>query len=336
MKRFLMMILVVVMVVGIATLGLSYEKAQQVGKMKIFFIVKATESEFWQIVLDGARKAAKHYGVELIDQAPTTEADVAKQVSILETAISMRPDAIVIAPTVADALVPGIEKAMANGIPVVIIDSAANTDKYVTFLASDNYKIGQISADQMAKFLEKKFGKPAGKVAVITFMSGVGSLEKRTKGFIDRVKEKYPGIEIVTVKDAQGKQGNTLNITLDLLTAFPDLNGIYANNQYTGDEVVRALDMKGLKGKLAVVAVDAGPQEMYGLKNGYVDALILQRPWVMGYSGVAYAVIARNLVPLGFDFPKFIDTGVAVITKDMLGKPEAEAILDPVKFYKDW
>ncbi|PLV59043.1 ABC transporter substrate-binding protein [Thermotoga sp. KOL6] len=333
MKKFLVLALVLVFAMGSLLMG--YNTPQQVSKMKIFFIVKASESEFWQIVLDGARKAAKHYGVELIDQAPTSEADVAKQVSILETAISMKPDAIVLAPTVADALVPGIEKATAMGIPVIIIDSAANTDKYVTFLASDNYKIGQLAADELAKAMIKKFGEAKGKVAAFTFMSGVGSLEARMKGFLDRVKEKYPGIEIVTVRDAMGKQGNTLNMAIDVLTAYPDLRGIFANNQYTGDEVVRALDMRGVK-NLAFVAVDAGPQELWGLENGYVDALILQKPWVMGYSGVAFAVLARNLTALGFEFPKFIDTGIVAITPDMLGKPEAEAILDPVNFYKNW
>ncbi len=333
MRKYFLAILLVVF--ALSTVLIGYETPQQVSKMKIFFIVKASESEFWQIVLDGARKAAKHYGVELIEQAPTSESDVAKQVSILETAISMKPDAIVLAPTVADALVPGIEKAAAMGIPVIIIDSAANTDKYVTFLASDNYKIGQLAADELAKAIEKKFGEAKGKVAAFTFMSGVGSLEARMKGFLDRVKEKYPEIEVVTVRDAMGKQGNTLNMAMDVLTAYPDLRGIFANNQYTGDEVVRALDMRGVK-NLAFVAVDAGPQELWGLENGYVDALILQKPWVMGYAGVAFAVIARNLQPLGFEFPKFIDTGIVAITPDMLGKPAAESILDPVKFYKNW
>ena len=142
MRKLLISVLLAVFVLGMVTTGLATKKAVPVNKMTVFFIVKASESEFWQIVLDGAKKAAKHFGIKLIHQEATTEADVAKQVSILETAISMKPDAIVIAPTVADALVPGIEKAMDRGIPVIIIDSAANTDKYVSFLASDNYKIG--------------------------------------------------------------------------------------------------------------------------------------------------------------------------------------------------
>ncbi|HOQ50859.1 MAG: ABC transporter substrate-binding protein [Atribacterota bacterium] len=300
-------------------------------QMKIFYIVKASESEFWQIVLDGADKAAKHFGVELIAQSATSESDVARQVSILETAIGMEPDAIVIAPTVADALVPGIEQAMDAGIPVIIIDSAANTDKYVAYLASDNYKIGQIAADEMAKALEKKFGKAEGKVAGVTFMSGVGSLEARKAGFLDRIEEKYPDIQVLEFKDAQGKQGNTLAITQDVLTGNPDLKGIFANNQYTGDEVVRALDMAGRK-DLAVVVVDSGPQELWGLENGYVDGMIVQKPWNMGYAGLVYGILGRNQVPVAKD----IDTGVVVISPEMLETGEADEFLKPIEFHKDW
>ncbi|SHH54866.1 ABC transporter substrate-binding protein [Thermosipho atlanticus] len=330
MKKILLLVFLGLFVISMS-LNVFAEKAVSTKQMKVFFIVKASESEYWQIVLNGAEKAAKHFGVTLIHQEPTTEADVSKQVAILETAISTHPDAIVIAPTVADALVPGIEHAMKMGIPVIIIDSAANTDMYVSFLASNNYKIGQAAADKMAELLAEKNGEPKGEVALITFMSGVGSLEQRKAGFIDRLKEKYPKIKLVAVRDAQGKQGNTIGITQDLLTAFPNLDGIYASNQYTGDEMVRALDMMGRK-DLATVAVDSGAQEVWGLKNGYLDAILVQRPWIMGYAGVAYAIMARNGVPLG----KNIDTGIVVVTPEMLKSGAADEVLDPINYHKDW
>ncbi|WP_103077191.1 ABC transporter substrate-binding protein [Petrotoga mexicana] len=306
-------------------------KAIQSSDMTIFFIVKASENEFWQIVLDGAQKAANHFGVEFIHQEPTSESEVSRQVSILETAISTKPDAIVLAPTVADALVPGIERAMDSGIPVILIDSLANTDKYVSFLGSDNYTIGQRSADELAKALEEKNGSPSGKVAAITYMSGVGSLEARISGFLDRIEEAYPDIEVVSVRDAMGQVGNTINITLDLLTAYPDLDGLYANNQMTGDDMVRALDMQGRK-DLAAVAVDASAQEIWGLENGYLDSVLVQQPWVMGYAGVAYAVMARNGVPLA----KSVDTGILVITPESIASGEADAAINPFEYYKDW
>lgn len=321
-KKFLPVLLVVAMIVAFAGSALAAGE-------KIYFIVKATESEFWQIVIDGGRTAGEELGVDFISQAAPQESDVAKQIAILETAIGDKPAAIVLAPTVEDALVPGIEKAVAAGIPMILIDSAASTDQYTSFLASDNVAIGTIGADKLAAALEARTGKAAGKVAGITFMSGVGSLDKRQKGFMEQIKN-YPDIEVVDFQDAQGKQGQTLAIVQNLMTTYPDLDGIYANNLYTGDETVRALDIAQKEG-LAVIVVDSGAMEMEGLKNGVVDYMIVQQPWKMGYMGVEYAVKTIN----GESLEKFIDTGVVAITPEMMESGEAEEFLNPVEFYKN-
>ncbi len=320
-KKLWCCVVVVVLIAGLS--GAACAEGE-----KIYYILKTTESEFFAIVIDGANAAAKELGVELFHQSPQSESDVAKQIAIVETAIADKPDGIVLAPTVEDALVPVIEKAKAAGIPLIIIDSGANTDQYVSFVASDNVKIGTVSADKMAEALTARFGEAKGQVAGVTFMAGGGSLEKRTQGFVEQLKT-YSGIELVTFEDAQGKQGNTLAIVQNLLTAYPDLKGIYANNQYTGDETVRALDMAGRK-DIAVVVVDAGPLEIEGLKTGITDFMIVQKPWVMGYMGVEYAVKAIN----GEQLDSFIDTGVVAISPEMLKSGEAEEFLNPIEFHK--
>jgi ribose transport system substrate-binding protein len=212
---------------------------------------------------------------------------------------------------------------------MILIDSAASTDQYTSFLASDNIAIGTISADKMAAALEARTGKAAGKVAGITFMSGVGSLERRKKGFMDQIKN-YPDIEVVDFQDAQGKQGQTLAIVQNLMTTYPDLVGIYANNQYTGDETIRALDMAQKEG-MATVVVDAGPLEVDGLKTGLTDFMIVQQPWKMGYMGVEFALKAIK----GESLEKFIDTGVVAITPEMMESGAAEEFLNPVEFHKN-
>lgn len=322
-KKLLPLLLVVALLVSFAGTALAEGE-------KIYFIVKGTESSFWQIVIDGGRTAAEKLGVEFIAEAAPSEADIAKQIQIVEAAIGAKPDAIALAPTVSDALVPAIEKAMDEGIPMILFDSAASTDKYTSFLASDNIAIGTIAADKMAEALTAKFGKPEGQVVALTFMAGVGSLEKRKKGFLDRVAEKYPGIEVVDFFDAQGKQGTSLPAVQAYLTTYPDLKGIFANNEPTGEETVRALDT-AKRQDLAVVVVDAGPQEMWGLENGYVDAMVVQKPWVMGYMAVEFAQKAAQ----GEELEKFIDTGVVGITPEMFKSGEAEEFLNPVEFHKN-
>ncbi len=306
-------------------------KAIPAKDMTVFVIVKASEDEFWQIVLDGAAKGAKHFGVKFIHQEPSSESEISKQISILETAISTKPDAIVLAPTVSDSLTPGIEKAMDSGIPVILIDSPANTDNFVSFLGSDNYYMGQKAADELAKSLESKKGKPTGEVAAIKFVSGVDTEEQRLKGFLDRIEEKYSDIKVIAIKESMGQRANVITITNDLLTAFPKLDGIFSTCEMVGDGVVRALDMMNKKG-LTIISIDASPQQIWGLENGYLDVILVQQPWLMGYAGVAYAVMARNGVPLA----KYVDTGILVVTKESLISGEIDAAINPFEYYKDW
>ncbi len=297
-------------------------------KPRIAAIMKSSESEYWQIVMDGAKVAGEELGVDLSIQGPVAESDIAKQIAMVENAISRNPDAIVLAPSASDPLVPVIEKAAAAGIPMILIDSGANTDKYVSFLSSDNEKIGVLAAEEMAAALKKKYGKAAGKIACITFLSGASSLELRKKGFDETIQEKYPEIEIVDFRDAQGKIGIAINIAQDYLTQYKDLKGIFASNQPTGDEMVRALDIAN-NNKLAVIVVDAGPNEVWGVENGFVDAMIVQKPWLMGYMGVEYALKAIK----GVTLPKFVNTGIVSITREMIARGLAEEYIDPVAFH---
>jgi ribose transport system substrate-binding protein len=299
------------------------------GRKTVYMVVKASESEFWQIVIDGARNAAEKLGAELVAHAPVSESEISKQISIFENAISAAPDALILAPSSSDPLVPAMERAMQEKLPLIVIDSAANTDQYTSFLASDNVKIGELSADCLAKALEARKGKAAGKIGALTFLSGASSLERRKSGFEKRIKEKYPDITIVDWRDAQGKSDASIGMAQDLMTRYPDLDGIFANNQNTGDALVRAIDMEERKG-LAIVVVDAGAQEKWGLANGIVDYMIVQKPWGMGYMSVEYALKAAA----GEKVEKFIDTGIVAITPEMLKSGEAEEFLDPVAFRK--
>ena len=296
---------------------------------RIAVVLKASESEFWQIVKHGCETAGAQLGADVNVQAPTSESQIERQISIMENAISSKPDAIVLAPSQSSPLVPAVEEAMDKGIPVIIIDSKADTENVSSFLASDNLKIGRVAADELAKAMTAKFGKAEGKVAAITFFSGAGSLEKRKSGFLGRLKEKYPGIKVVDFRDAMGKTGETISFVENFLTSHKDLKGIFANNQPTGEETVRALDQAQRK-DLAVVVVDAGQQEVWGLENGFVDSMIVQQPWKMGFMGVEYAIKAAK----GEDLDKFIDTGIVAISPEMLKSGAAAEYLDPVGYHK--
>ena len=248
--------------VALAAVGMMRPaEAQQFGSARIPVIVKATTSQFWATVFAGAREAAKVLGVKIETLGATAETDVAGEVNIVDNAVATHPTAIVVAATNAVALAQPIERATAAGIPVIMIDSAASTDKYVTFLATNNVTGGQKAADEIAACIKARTGKAAGKVAYLTALAGAQSLNDRDKGFVEQIK-KYPDIKIVDHRVGNNDASKALSDTEDLLTKRPDMAGIFADNEYEGDGAGTAVADKKLGSKLCLVAFDTDAQEI--------------------------------------------------------------------------
>lgn len=301
--------------------------AADFAKDRIPVIVKATTSQYWATVFDGADAAAKTLGVTIDKLGASAETDVAKEVSIMENAIQSHPTAIVIAATNAQALAQPIANATDAGIPVIVIDSNANTDKYVTFLATNNETGGTKAADELASCVKARTGKAAGDVAYMTALAGAQSLNDRDKGFVDELK-KYPGLKIVDHRVGNNDPARALSDAEDILTRHPTLAGMFADNELEGDGAGRAIQEKSLGAKLCAVAFDTSDQEIAYVRNGNLDGLIVQNPFMMGYAGVWYALEAANGVVL----PHYVDSGVQVVTKKNIDSPQVAGLLDPKKY----
>ncbi len=284
----------------------------------IAVIPKGTTHSFWNSVLAGAQKAAKENHVEIFWTGPDREGDREKQIQIVEDFIVKKVAGIVLAPTDAAALVPVVERAAAAKIPVVIIDSDIETDKRVSFVATDNYAGGALAAGHMAKLLGGK-----GKVAVIKYMAGSASTTARERGFIETLKKEFPGIEVVEDRYGMDTVETALSAAEDVLTRHKELDGIFACNESTSRGVLRALESQGRADSVKMIGFDAADALIKGLESGRVEALIVQNPLAMGYIGVGSVVAAIK----GQDVKKRIDTGVELVTKDRLNSPEIRALI---------
>jgi len=302
-------------------------QAADFSNARIEVIVKASTSQYWATVFDGARAAAKALGVKIDTLGAPAETDVAQEVTITENAIAKHPTAIVIAATNAVALAAPIEKATAAGIPVIMIDSSAQTDKYVTFLATNNVTGGQKAADEIAGCVKARTGKAAGSVAYLTALAGAQSLNDRDKGFVDELK-KYPDMKIVDHRVGNNDASKALSDSEDILTKGPDIVGIFADNELEGDGAGTALNEKGKASKVCLVSFDTSSQELSFLHSGVIDGLIVQDPYMMGYAGVWYALEAAH----GAVLPKYVDSGVHVVTKANIDSPTMAGLLDPSKY----
>ncbi len=308
--------LVVIAVVFIA-IGIS-NKGKQSDQYRIAVIPKGTTHIFWQSVRRGAQKAGIEAGVKIFWNGPERESDRDKQIQIINDFIVRKVSGIVLAPLDSKALVPSVEKIFAKNMPCAIIDSGIDTDKYVSFVATDNYKGGVIAAKRMGQILNGK-----GKIIILKYMPGSASTTNRENGFIDTIKKEFPEIEIVDAKYGMDTVETALQATEDLLTKNTELDGLYACNASTAVGALQGLRSQGRAGKIKMVGFDAEKALVDGLKAGIIDSLVVQNPYKMGYEGVKAVLASLE----GKDVPKRIDTGVALVTRENLETPEIQALL---------
>jgi ribose transport system substrate-binding protein len=289
---------------------------------EIAVIVKTVNSTFWQNVQKGAEAAigASKGGNTMTFQGPAAESAIADEVNMVENAVNRKVAGILLAPSDPDALVPAIKKAWEARIPVVIIDSmlSAGADKYYqAFLATDNRKAGELAA----KALIDKVGT-TGKIAVMSYVAGAGSEIGRVGGFNDYIKANSK-LQIVGPFYSQSQMATALNQTTDVLAANSDLVGIFGANEPTAIGMGRAIKQAGKAGKITAIGFDGNQDLQEFVKDGTLNATIVQGSYQMGEKGIdtLLKILAKEKVE------KVIDTGVVVVTKNNIDKPEAKNVL---------
>lgn len=305
-----------------AALALSVALALPVGAMadEIAVIVKTTNSNFWQNVNKGAVSAMEGSGHKLNFDGPASESAVADQVNMVDNAVNRGVAGIVLAPADPEALIPSVRRANEAGIPVAIIDSPlaeAGEGTYQTLLSTDNCAAGKLAAGKM---VEATGGE--GKVAVMSFVAGVGSELGRVGCFIEEVKANS-NIEIVGPFYSQAQMATAMNQTTDVLASNPDLKGIYGANEPTAVGMGRAIQQAGKAGQIYAIGFDGNEDLQVFVNDGTLNGTLVQGSFQMGDLGVkaVLELIAGNSVE-----PQ-IDTGAVFVTKENIDTDEAKNVL---------
>ena len=304
--------------------GLGFSAPARAADVTIPVIVKDTTSPYWQIVLAGACQAGKDLGVTVPQLGAQSESDINGQISILENAVAGKPAAIVISPTEFKALGAPIDEA-AKSVPIIGIDSAADSQAFKSFLTTNNETGGKIAADGLAAAIQQKTGAMKGDVALINSLPGVGSLTARDKGFTEELAAKYPDLKLVATKVADGQATTGLNITTDLLTANPNLVGIFADNLIMGQGAGQAIAENKVADKVALISFDSDDKTLGFLEDGTTAGLLVQDPYRMGYDGVKTALAVSQ----GKTVEANVDTGANLVTKANENDPKISALIHP-------
>jgi ribose transport system substrate-binding protein len=293
----------------------------------IAVIPKGTTHEFWKAIHAGAMKAQEELTtagtkVEVIWKGPLREDDRDQQIQVVENFISRRVSGIVLAPLDSKALVQPVATAARAKVPVVIFDSDLKSDKYVSFVATDNYKGGVLAGEQMAKLLGGK-----GNVILLRYQVGSASTEAREAGFLDALK-KFPGIKLIS-SDQRGGATRELcyQAAQNVLNRYgKEVNGIFGPCEPVANGIIMALRNVGKGGgAVKVIGFDAGTQTIEAMKKGDVQAIIVQNPVRMSYLAVKTMVDHLQ----GKRVEKRIDTGVYVVTPENMDTPEMKELLYP-------
>jgi ribose transport system substrate-binding protein len=288
-------------------------------KKRIAVVPKGRAHMFWQSVHAGAEKAAQESQVDIVWNGPATETEFNAQLQIVDSMITQRVDAIVLAPIDKTAMIGVVDRASKQGIPVIIFDSGVDTESFVAQVMTDNFAAGEAGADRMGQILNGK-----GKIAMVMVQPGSASSMLREEGFEKRIKQRFPGIQVLDRRYGMASFAESMKVTENMLTAHPSLDALFASNESSTVGAVRALKSRpGTKVKL--VGFDSSPALIEDVKAGIIDSLVVQDPFRMGYQAVKAAVSklqggsperVQNLPPL-------------VVTAENLNDPQVQAQLNP-------
>lgn len=291
----------------------------------ILFVPKAIDFkvEFWEMMRQGVMMASQEFGADIEIAGTNEETDVEGQIAILEKAIEEKPDAIILAATDYDRLVPVAKRIVEAGIQLITVDSGLRDGISSSFIATDNFEGGRKAGDQLMRYLDRKEGR-RDVVAIMNFVKGSATAMERERGVREQL-EGESGIQLLDTVFSNASENQAYKQASALLSIYPELSGIVALNEPTAVGAARAIVDYGAVSRVKLIGFDSSMKEVSYLEKGVIQATIVQKPFNMGYLSVktALEVIAgKKVKPL-------IDTGEVIIAKDNMYENDKQKLLFP-------
>lgn len=320
-RKFLALASVAALSLGLAACDTAAETTaggSSSGKPYIAIVSKGFQHQFWQSVKQGAEKAAKEFDVEISFEGPDKETNVQQQMDQLNNAMAKNPQALALAALDSKAAEGVLQDAKAKNIPVIAFDSGVESDIPISTASTDNKAAAAEAAKHMAELLGNK-----GEIGIVSHSQTATSGTDRRDGFVDYLKQNAPDIKIVDIQYADGDQAKSTDAAKAIMTAYPNLAGMYGTNEGAAIGVVNAVKEMGKTGKLIIVGFDSGKAQMDAIKDGLMSGAVTQNPVGIGYETVKAAVAAIK----GEKVEKVIDTGFYWYDKDNIADPDIAANL---------
>lgn len=254
--------------------------------MDVYWIGKTLNNPWWISVADFATQEAEALGVNLTIAIPQEEVDLERQVSMIDAAVQSGAKALVISAASSDGVAPAIQTAREAGLKIVNFDTRI-TDKSLVdaFVGGDD----EAGAYKAGKFICEQLGGE-GEVAVITGLMEQSTGVDRHAGFM-RACAEYPNITVVAEQGAEWSSDKAFDVMTNILTAHPDLKGVFACNDQMAVGMVNAAEAAGKAPEdLVLVGYDGILDAVNMILEGRLDALVSLPNLDEGAMGVKLAV----------------------------------------------
>lgn len=272
--------------------------------------------DYWKGCLEGFERAAKAVGATAV-YTGSAEADFAAEVDVLNQVIAKNPKGIALTCVDPDAFADPIQAAIDAGIPVVTFDSDSPNSGRYAYLGTGNEAAGAAAAKYMAEAIGG-----SGEVGIVYF-AGSQNQEERSGGFEKYLAANYPDITVLTKVHGGDDETSSSAAAAALITANPNIKGIFGANAWMGLGVGNAIEEAGKVGQICGVAFDTDSGVLDYIESGTLNASVVQGTQQMGYWSFQFlwamntdAVIedwaTKGLSPV----PGAVDTGVSMATKD--------------------
>jgi ribose transport system substrate-binding protein len=287
--------------------GASGSAAPEAGPRVKLAILAPGASDFWSIVKAGADKASKEFDVDCEVRMPSS-AGASEQKAILEDLLSRGIDGLALAPFDPANQGEDINNAAAK-TNLICTDTDAPKSNRLCYVGTNNYEAGKVAGQLLKKALPK-----GGKVFVCVGTLDAQNAADRNRGLRDAVKG--AGIEFLGVLLDNADRVKAKANAEDALVTHQDLAAFVGLWSYNGPAIAEAVRAANRQGKVKIICFDEEPTTLQGVKDGLIEATVVQKPFEFGYQSVRVLAALARKQDAGIPAGKMIDTGVQVITKD--------------------
>jgi len=298
------------------------------GRKDIYLILKVIDSNYWQVIIKGAKAAGADLGCNVYCGGTTNETDWKGQHVLVEEALSKDPDAVIISPDDSTEIAVDVDKIHSCGLPVILIDTAANTESFDTCFMTDNILAGQNAAEEMLSELASA-GHGENEELSVGIMVGYAksfTINERLAGFYQYWANHAPEKWTIAsdIMNCNGDIENGKKLTEAFLAKHPEVSGLYGTNNTPTRALCSMVKEKG-RTDVAIVGFDYSDELRELIESPeYNASSILQRQYDMGYFAVETAMnIFDGIAPP----VKFKDTGVVKVNRENLKDPEVAEVL---------